>query len=177
MTNFLQNRRQVLKRAGVLGALATLIIPAQAIARANTTTANTATTNTATASIGGSWRVNVNPHGSGSPAPFQGLHTFSGDGTTITAEQRDMVGQTRMSAGHGSWVQLPSSDGPDDFAYSYQKLVVDTSGNLLGTIHVHVKIELSGDRNSFTGTGTSVFQPVAQPPNPDYIFELSASRI
>lgn len=172
MANILQNRRQVLKKAGVLGALATLFIPAQAFAKSNTTPASMKT-----AGLGGSWNVKVTPHGSGSPPPFQGLHTFSGDGTIITAEQRDIVPPTLMSSGHGSWVQLSSNDGPDDFAYNYQKLVVDTKGNLLGTIHVHVKIELLEDGQAYKGTGTSVFQPVAQPPAPDYVFMVSASRI
>ncbi len=180
MANILQNRRQVLKRAGVLGALgtlATLFIPAQALAKSNTTTANTTTPSTTTAGLGGSWNVKINPQGSGSPAPFQALHTFSGDGTIITAEQRDMVPPTFMSSGHGSWVQLSSNDGPDDFAYDYQKLVVDTKGNLLGTVHVHAKIELCKNRQSYSGKGTYVFQPVAQPPAPDYIFILNANRI
>jgi hypothetical protein len=171
MANLLQNRRQVLKRAGVLGALAALFSPVQAFAQTNSQS------NAKAPAIGGSWRVHVTPQGAGSPPPFQGLHTFTGDGTITTAEQRDLVPPTFMSAGHGTWVQLASNDGPDDFEYNYQKLVVDTQGNLLGTVVVHVKIELSQGGQAFTGKGTSVFQPAGQPPNPDYVFTLGASRI
>jgi hypothetical protein len=171
MANLLQNRRQILKRAGVLGALAALFSPASALAQSNAQPSANAP------AISGSWRVNATPQGTGSPTPFQGLHTFTADGTITTAEQRDLVPPTLMSSGHGSWVQLPSNDGPDDFAYNYQKLVVDAQGNLLGTIKVHVKIELASGGQAFTGTGTSVFQPVEQAPGPDYVFMLSASRI
>jgi hypothetical protein len=178
VANILQNRRQLLKKAGIFGGLAALFIPAQAIARAaETTTASAKITGTTNANLGGSWNVKVNPKGSGTPPPFQGLHTFTGDGTTLTTEQHDMVSSTPMSPGHGSWVKVQSNDGRDDFAYNYQKLVVDSQGNLLGKVHVHVNAELSADGQTFTGKGTWVFQPVSQPPNPDYIFELSASRI
>lgn len=88
-----------------------------------------------------------------------------------------MVSSNPKSPGHGSWVKLPSSDGKDDFAYNYQKLVVDSQGNLQGKVHVHVTVELGKDGQTFTGKGTWTFQPVSQPPAPDYIFELSASRI
>lgn len=171
MANILQNRRQVLKRAGMLGALAALFSPAPALAQ------STAQASANTPPIGGSWRVTITPHGAGAPAPFEALHTFSGDGTTTTAEQRDMVPPTFMTPGHGTWVQLPSDDGPDDFAYSYQKLVVDTQGNLLGSVNVHIKIELTNGGKAFKGSGTSVFQPVGQSSTPDYSFMATASRI
>lgn len=162
-----QNRRQLLKRAGVFGVLAALLSPSSAFAQSNANTPD----------IGGSWRVTVTPQGEGTPPPFQALHTFSGDGTTTTAEQRDMVPPTLSSPGHGSWVKLLSKDGPDDFAYNYQKLVVDTQGNLLGTITVHLKIELINGGQAFKGSGTSVFQPTEQAPAPDYVFMAAGSRI
>ena len=171
MANFLQNRRQLLKKAGVLGAIAAVFSPVAAITQAH------AQSNTSNSSLGGSWRVSVNPQGEGSPAPFQGLHTFSGDGAITTAEQIDLIPSNQMTAGHGSWVKLSSNDGRDDFSYHYQKLVVDANGNLLGTQIINVKIELTKDGRSFTGSGTSVFQPVAAPTPPDYVFTLSASRI
>jgi hypothetical protein len=167
MPNILQNRRQILKRAGVLGALAALFSPSAAFAQSKSNTP----------AIGGSWRVSITPQGAGSPAPFEALHTFTGDGTTTTAEQRDMAPPTFMTPGHGTWVQLPSDDGRDDFAYSYQKLVTDTQGNLLGTMIVHIKVELARGGQTFTGTGTSVFLPAGQSSAPDYSIMLSASRI
>jgi len=167
MANILQNRRQILKRAGVLGALAALFSPSAAFAQSNGNTQ----------AIGGSWRVSITPQGAGSPAPFEALHSFTGDGTTTTAEQRDMVPPTFMTPGHGTWVQLPSKDGRDDFAYSYQKLVVDTQGNLLGTVNVQIKIELTNGGQSFKGSGTSVFLPAGQSSAPDYSIMLSATRI
>ena len=166
MANILHNRRQLLKGAGVLGGLAALLSPATALF---------AQPNTNTPTIGGSWQVHVTPQGSGTPSPFQALHTFTGDGALTTSEQRDQVAPRLKSSGHGSWVKVPSTE--DDFVYSYKKLVVDTQGNLLGTQNIKIKIELAKDGQSFTGTGTSVFQPAQQPPDPDYVFRLTGSRL
>ncbi len=150
MTNVRQNRRQLLKRAGVLGALAALFSPSAALAQTNPTTN--------TPDIGGSWRVTFTPQGSGTPPPFQALHSFTGDGAITTAEQRDQVPPVMASPGHGSWTRLPSNDGPEDFVYSYQKLLVDTQGNLIGTQTFNIKVELIEGGKAFKGSGTSVFQ-------------------
>ena len=167
MSNLRPNRRQLLKRAGVLGALAALFSPAAAFAESNASTQT----------IGGSWHVSITPQGAGVPAPFEALHTFTGDGAVTTAEQRDQIPPTLMSPGHGTWVALPSNDRPDDFSYNYQKLVVDTQGNLVGTMIVKAKIELTNGGQSFKGTGSVVLQPVTGQAAPDYVIMLDANRI
>jgi hypothetical protein len=89
-----------------------------------------------------------------------------------------MIPPTFMSPGHGGWVQLPSSDGPDDFAYNYRKLVVDAQGNLVGTMVVHIKIELIKGYQAFKGKGTATLQPATgQAAAPDYSFDAIGSRI
>jgi hypothetical protein len=167
MANVRQSRRQLLKRAGVLGALVALFSPSAASAQGITESP-----------IGGSWSVAITPQEAGAPSPFQALHTFTGDGAVTTAEQRDMIPPTFMSPGHGGWVQLPSSDGPDDFAYNYRKLVVDAQGNLVGTMVVHIKIELIKGYQAFKGKGTATLQPATgQAAAPDYSFDAIGSRI
>ena len=167
MSNGRQNRRQLLKRAGFLGVLASLISPSAAFAQSNANTPD----------IGGSWRVTFTPQGTGTPS-FQALHTFTGDGAITTAEQHDQVPPTLASPGHGSWTRLPSDDGPDDFAYDYQKLLVDTQGNLVGTQHFHLKIELTEGGQAFKGSGTSVIQDTTgNSAAPDFPIMLQARRI
>jgi hypothetical protein len=176
MANVRQSRRQLLKRAGVLGALAALFSPSAAFAQSNTNTPP----------IGGSWSVAVTPQGAGAPSPFQALHTFTGDGTVTTAEQRDQIPTqqssqlppTLASPGHGVWVQLPSNDGPDDFAYKYMKMLVDTEGNFVGTLNVQIKIELTENGQAFKGKGTAVVVPPGgQALAPDFVIMAAGSRI
>lgn len=178
MTNVRQNRRQLLKRAGVFGGIAAVLSPAAALGQHLLSPKTASAQGITEAPIEGSWRVSVTPHGTNDPAPFQALHTFTADKAVTTAEQRDPVPPTFKTPGHGAWTQLPSNDGKDDFLYHYEKLVVDAHGNLVGTEVINIKVELIEGGQAFKGSGTMVFQPsTGNNTAPDAIIMVHATRI
>jgi hypothetical protein len=188
MTNVRQNRRRLLQGAGVLGGLTALVSPIAALvghsslAQAKETTKGSLAT---TKGPQGSWRIKATTHGPGAPPPFEALHTFAADQTTTTAEQFDQiptkqgtqVPSSLASPGHGTWAMARSDDGPDDFVYKYEKLLVDAKGNLVGRLQVNIKAQLTENGQAFEGKGTAVVIPPSGKTPPDYGFGLSATRI
>jgi hypothetical protein len=170
MSNVRQNRRRLFAKAGILGALAALFNPSAAFAQANWKTQNPT----------GSWQITTTTQGSDAPPSFLALHTFTGDGTTTTAEQRDQIPTKQgaqmsslASPGHGVWTKT----GSNEFVYDYRKMLVDTQGNFVGTLKVHIKAKLSEDGQTFKGKGTAVVVPPSGQTPPDYSITLSATRI
>jgi len=198
MSNVQQNRRRLLQGAGVLGGLAAIVSPVTAIVNQSlsahamgpavhamgTTKESTRGQPANTKGPQGSWRIKATTHGPGAPPPFEALHTFAADQTTVTAEQRDQIPTqqgtqvpTLASPGHGTWTMAASDDGPDDFVYKYEKLLVDTQGNLVGILQVNIKAQLTQNGQAFKGKGTAVVIPPGGQTSPDYGIALSATRI
>jgi hypothetical protein len=126
------NRRQILKKAGALGALAALLSPSAAFAQ---------TTNDTTLSLEGN-------------SPFLGLVTFAAGGGLLDTQQIDLA--SSGTPGIGSWV----GTGGGAFALNFFKIVSDKKGNLSVTIRFVITIQLSGDQNAFKGSGTiTIFDP------------------
>jgi hypothetical protein len=189
MSNVQQNRRRLLRRAGVLGGLAALVSPLAALAGQSLTSVqakeNTKSSQANTKGPQGSWRIKATTHGPGAPPPFEALHTFAADQTTTTAEQFDQiptkqgtqVPSSLASSGHGTWSMASSDDGPDDFVYKYEKLLVDTKGNLVGRLQVNIKAQLTENGQAFEGKGTAIVIPPSGKTPPDYGFTLHATRV
>jgi hypothetical protein len=129
------NRRQLLKKAGVLGALATLLSPSAAFAQ---------TTNGNAQSLEGAWRTTIALQGN---SPFVGLITFAAGGSLVDTEQIDLNQQA--TPGIGSW----ASTGSDTFALNFFKIASDAKGNLSFTVRFVITIQLTGDQNAFNGLG------------------------
>ena len=87
MTATKPNRRQMLKRAGALGALAALFSPSAAFAQ--TTDANAQ-------SLEGGWRTTITLQGN---APFQGLITLDAGGGLVDTQQIDLSQQATPGIG------------------------------------------------------------------------------
>ena len=142
MTDTRPNRRQILKKAGALGALVALFSPSAAFAQ--TKDANTQ-------SLEGGWRTNVTLQGR---SPFLGLITFDAGGGLVDTQQIDLA--NNGTPGIGSWV----SSGGGAFALNFFKIASDNKGNLNFTVRFVITIHLSGDQNAFQGSGTfTVFDP------------------
>ena len=142
MTDTRPNRRQILKKAGALGALVALFSPSAAFAQ--TKDANTQ-------SLEGGWRTNVTLQGR---SPFLGLITFDAGGGLVDTQQIDLA--NNGTPGIGSWV----SSGGGAFALNFFKIASDNKGNLNFTVRFVITIQLSGDQNAFQGSGTfTVFDP------------------
>ena len=136
------NRRQLLKKAGVLGALATLLSPSAAFARS---------TNVTVQSLEGAWRTTITLQGN---SPFLGLITFATGGGLVDTQQIDLNQQA--TPGIGSW----TSTGSDTLALNFFKIASDAKGNLSFTVRFVITIQLTGDQNAFNGSGTfTVFDP------------------
>ena len=136
------HRRHILKRAGALGAFAALVSPSAALAQ---TTAGNAL------SLAGGWKTTITLQGS---APFQGLVNFDAGGGLVDTQQIDLSQQA--TPGIGSWV----STGESAFTLKFFKVASDSKGNLNFTVRFVITIRLSGDQNSFQGSGTfTVFDP------------------
>jgi hypothetical protein len=188
MLNVQQNRRRLLRRAGFLGGGAALVSPLVALASQALTSAQakekTQGPQKNTKGPQGSWRIKATTHGSDAPPPFEALHTFAADQTTVTAEQFDQIPTkqgtqwpTLASPGHGVWSMASSDDGPDDFVYKYEKLLVDTKGNLVGILRINIKAQLTENGQAFEGKGTAVVIPPSGKTPPDFSISLSATRI
>jgi len=140
------NRRHILKRAGALGALAALLSPSAALAQ--TTSGNAP-------GLQGGWKTTITLEGT---APFQGLVSFDAGGGLVDTQQIDLSQQA--TPGIGSWV----STGGGAFALNFFKIASDNKGNLNFTVGFDITIQLSGDQNSFQGSGTfTVFNPNGNP--------------
>jgi hypothetical protein len=180
MANVRQNRRRLLQGTGALGGLAALVSPIAALVGQSSFAEAKGTTK----GPQGSWRIKATTHGPDAPPPFEALHTFAADQTTITAEQRDQIPTkqgthvpTLASPGHGVWTMASSHDGPDDFVYKYEKLLVDTQGNLVGILKVDIKAQLTQNGQAFEGKGTAVVVPPGGKAPPDFSIMLHATRI
>jgi hypothetical protein len=139
------NRRQILKKAGALGALVALFSPSAAFAQ--TKDANTQ-------SLEGGWRTNVTLQGR---SPFLGLITFDAGGGLVDTQQIDLA--NNGTPGIGSWV----STGGGAFALNFFKIASDNKGNLNFTVRFVITVQLSGDQNAFQGSGTfTVIDPNGQ---------------
>src|ERR1051326_6028472 len=90
MTATRPNRRQLLKKAGVLGALAALFSPSAALAQ--TTTENTQ-------NLVGGWKTIITLQGN---SPIQGLITFDAGGGLVDTQQIDLA--NNGTPGIGSWL-------------------------------------------------------------------------
>ena len=143
MTDLRPTRRQLLKRAGVLGATAALISPTAALAKSTS----------ATNGPEGSWIATFTITAGPPLPPFKVLIAFDKGGSLVESEQGDEAPgspPTLASPGYGAWV----STGSDEFAFNFIKLLYDTSGGFIGFIKNHGTSKLTGD--SFTGSGTFV---------------------
>ena len=141
MTELRTNRRQVLKRAGVLGATAALLSPSAALAQ------NTS----ATEGPEGSWLATLTV--AGGPPPFKVLITFDAGGGLVESEQGDEAPgspPTLFSPGHGAWI----STGSKGITFSFIKLLYDTSGGFIGLLKNNGTAQLGGD--TLAGSGTVV---------------------
>lgn len=139
MTDLRSTRRQVLKRAGVLGATAALLSPTAALAKQNDTAQGPE----------GSWLTTITPTAPGS-VPFKGLVTFDKGGGLVESGQGDEAPPILTSPGHGAWV----NSGSDDIAFNFIKLLYDTSGKFAGLLKIHGTAKLEGD--ILTGSATFV---------------------
>ena len=133
------NRRQLLKKAGLLGALAALLSPSAALAQ---------TTSQTTQSPEGAWFTTITLHNPNTVGPFQGLMTFAPGGGVVDTEQIDLANGS--TPGIGSW----NSSGQNSFALKLFRLLVDTKGNLRFTVKISVTFQLSVDSDAFNGSGT-----------------------
>jgi hypothetical protein len=143
MTELRTNRRQVLKRAGVLGATAALLSPSAALAQ------NTS----ATEGPEGSWIATLTITAGPPLPPFKVLINFDSGGGLVESEQGDEApGSPPLlaSPGYGAWV----STGSHDFAFNFIKLLYDTNGGFIGLLKNHGSSQLQGD--TFTGSGSFV---------------------
>src|ERR1700682_6333269 len=119
------DRRQLLKKAGALCAVATVLSPSAAFAQ---------TTNESTQSPVGAWLTTITLHNPSTVGPFQGLMTFAPGGGVVDTEQIDLA--PGGTIGIGSW----ESTGKASFSLTFFKLGVDNQGNLLYT----AKFRLTG---------------------------------
>jgi hypothetical protein len=78
MTAIRPNRRQLLKKAGGLGALAAVLSPSAAFAQ---------TTSDTTQSPEGGWLTTITLHNPNTVGPFQGLMTFAPGSGVVDTEQ------------------------------------------------------------------------------------------
>ena len=142
MTAIRPNRRQILKKAGALAALAALFSPSAAFAQSKD--ANTQ-------NLEGGWRTTVTLQGN---SPFQGLITFDAGGGLVDTQQIDLA--NIGTPGMGSWV----STGGGAYALKFFKIASDNKGNLNFTVKFVITVQLSGDQNTFQGSGTfTLFDP------------------
>lgn len=139
MTATRPNRRQLLKKAGAIGALAALLSPSAAFAQ---------TTSETTQSPEGAWFTTITLHNPKTVGPFRGLMTFAPGGGVVDTEQIDLANGS--TPGIGSW----TSSGQDTFALNLFRLLVDNKGNLRFTVKISVTFQLSKDSNAFNGSGT-----------------------
>ena len=144
MTNRRTTRRQVLKRAGVLGATAALLSPTAALAKQHN----------AAQGPEGSWLNTITATAPGS-VPRKGLITYDKGGGLVETLQGDEAPLSAAlpiltSPGHGAWV----STGSNEIAFNFIRLFYDTSGKFAGLGKTHGTAKLEGD--TLTGSGTFV---------------------
>lgn len=112
MNDLRPNRRQVLKRAGALGATAALLSPTAALAK-NTSAAQ---------GPEGSWLVNATITSAHPPVKFQALFTYDAGGGFVQTAQNDFSIPTGLrSSAHGAWVKT----GEETFAWTFVKFLFD----------------------------------------------------
>src|SRR5689334_7284257 len=92
MTAIRPNRRQLLKKAGAIGALAALLSPSAAFAQ---------TTGDNTQGPEGAWLTSITLHNPNTVGPFQGLLTCAAGGGLVDTEQIDLA--NGGTPGIGSW--------------------------------------------------------------------------
>ena len=139
MTDLRSNRRQVLKRAGALGALAALVSPTVACAQQ----ASARQANGNAEGLEGAWRGTVTPEGSGAPPPLPILIMFAADGGLVVS------GRPPGSPGFGAWART----GENTFALTFLALRFDPQGIFAGSMKVRAQANLSEDGNTYTGPG------------------------
>lgn len=139
MTHLRSNRRQLLKRAGVLGVGAALLTPVAVSARS---------TNAAQGPEG-SWLSTVTVSGSGGPPPFLALETFAAGGGYVEIDQADFAPPVFGSPGHGAW----ESTGEGTFAATFLALNYDAKGVAQGMAKVRGGGTIAEDGNSYSGAG------------------------
>ena len=144
MTDLRSTRRQILKRAGVLGATAALLSPTAALAKQHD----------AAQGPEGSWLITSIATAPGS-VPLKALVTFDKGGGLVESNQGDEAPLSAAlpilkSPAHGAWV----STGSNEIAINSIKLLYDTSGKFAGLAKTHVTAKLEGD--TLTGSAMVV---------------------
>ena len=139
MTDRRPNRRQLLKKAGILGATAALLSPTAAFAQ-----------NTKEEGPEGSWLVTYTIT-SGPPIPtYQALITYAAGGGLVETEQLAANPQHPGSPAHGAW----ASNGARTFASTYVGFAFDGKGNLIGRGKVRETVTLDEAGDAYQGSGT-----------------------
>ena len=139
MTDVRPNRRQVLRRAGALGALAALVSPTVACAQQ----ASAQQANGNAEGLEGAWHVITTPEGPGAPPPLPVLIVFAAGGGLVDS------GRPPGTPGFGAWVR----SGANTFALTFLALRFDPQGHVAGTTKVRAQANLSADGNTYTGPG------------------------
>jgi hypothetical protein len=139
MTDLRSTRRQVLKRAGILGATAAFLSPTTALAKQND----------AAQGPEGSWIGTVTITSGPAFPLFQALYTYAAGGGLVETDQISFNPQSPDSPRHGVWV----STREDAFASTYINLTFDSQGKPTGTIKIRETAVLSERGNAYTGSG------------------------
>lgn len=139
MANVRPNRRQLLKRAGAIGAVMTLFSSAPAFAKSTD----------AVQVPEGSWLSTVTVTGSGAPPPFLVLETFAAGGGYVEIDQADFAPPVFGSPGHGAW----ESTGERSFAATFLVLKYDAKGTAQGMTKVRGGGTITEDGNAYSGAG------------------------
>lgn len=149
MTDVRPNRRQVLKSAGALGALAALVSPTVACAQqASTQQASTQQATGNAEGLEGAWQGTVTTEGLGAPPPLPILIMFAADGGLVVS------GRPPGTPGFGAWARTRENT----FALTFLALRFDPQGHFAGTTNVRAQANLSKDGNTYTGPGiTEIF--------------------
>jgi hypothetical protein len=130
----------VMKRSVLITLVLALALPVAAIARP-ADTANPPT-------LVGSWVASVTPTPAVVP-PFRELFTFHSDGTLTMIDDNAGGPPFPFTPGHGVWKK-----SGDTYTFHYLNLIYDpTAFTSNGTANITVKVKLSQDGDSFSGTG------------------------
>lgn len=139
MTDLRPNRRQVLKRAGALGALAALVSPTVACAKQ----AGAQQARGSAVGLEGAWHVITTPEGPGAPPPLPVLIVFAAGGGLVVS------GRPPGTPGFGAWVRTRENT----FALTFLALRFDPQGHFVGSTKVRAQANVSQDGNTYTGPG------------------------
>lgn len=104
----------------------------------------------------GSWVVTVTPDPASGVPPFKELYTFHGDGTLSEVDDNAPGPPFPFTPGHGVWRR--EGGAKRTFSGRYLNLIYDPATFASnGTADVRIRVRLSDDLQTMTGTGHAIF--------------------